>query len=121
MRKTIEEVETNMAYRWLLGYGFHDNVPHFSTFGENYERRLKDTDLFEQIFYRILMTASERKLSLFHRIDLIKKKPKELKKVQLTLRVATMQKMNEQNSLPIHFMRLQTATVLCWGRRFSVD
>ncbi|WP_081092376.1 transposase, partial [Peribacillus simplex] len=22
MRKTIEEVETNMAYRWFLGYGF---------------------------------------------------------------------------------------------------
>ncbi|MFF2289286.1 transposase, partial [Peribacillus butanolivorans] len=62
MRKTIEEVETNMAYRWFLGYGFHDKVPHFSTFGKNYERRFKDTDLFEQIFYRILMTASERKL-----------------------------------------------------------
>jgi transposase len=28
MRKTIEEVETNMAYRWFLGYGFHDKVPH---------------------------------------------------------------------------------------------
>ena len=62
MRKTIEEVETNMAYRWFLGYGFHDKVPHFSTFGKNYERRFKDTDLFEQIFYRILMTATEKKL-----------------------------------------------------------
>ncbi|GAA1377868.1 hypothetical protein GCM10009597_26690 [Peribacillus frigoritolerans] len=27
MRKMIEEVETNMAYRWFLGYGFHDKVP----------------------------------------------------------------------------------------------
>ncbi len=27
MRKTIEEVETNMAYRWFLGYGFNDKVP----------------------------------------------------------------------------------------------
>lgn len=62
MRKTIEEVETNMAYRWFLGYGFHDKVPHFSTFGKNYERRFKDTDLFEQIFYRILKTAAEKKL-----------------------------------------------------------
>ncbi|MCK1981964.1 MULTISPECIES: IS1182 family transposase [Peribacillus] len=62
MRKTIEEVETNMAYRWFLGYGFHDKVPHFSTFGKNYERRFKDTVLFEQIFYRILMTAADRKL-----------------------------------------------------------
>jgi transposase len=49
MRKTIEEVETNMAYRWFLDYGFHDKVPYFSTFGKNYERRFKDTDLFEQI------------------------------------------------------------------------
>ncbi|MDP1422219.1 transposase, partial [Peribacillus simplex] len=28
----------------------------------NYERRFKDTDLFEQIFYRILITAADRKL-----------------------------------------------------------
>ncbi|WP_340372826.1 IS1182 family transposase [Peribacillus sp. FSL E2-0218] len=62
MRKTIEEVETNMAYRWFLGYGFHDKVPHFSTFGKNYERRFKDTDLFEQIFCRILMTAANKKV-----------------------------------------------------------
>lgn len=62
MRKTIEEVETNMAYRWFLGFGFHDKVPHFSTFGKNYERRFKNTDLFEQIFYRILKSAAEKKL-----------------------------------------------------------
>ncbi|WP_143020594.1 transposase, partial [Bhargavaea beijingensis] len=52
MRRTIEEVHTNLAYRWFLGFGFYDKVPHFSTFGKNYERRFKDTDLFEQIFYR---------------------------------------------------------------------
>jgi len=62
MRQTIEELKTNMAYRWFLGYGFYDKVPHFSTFGKNYERRFKDTDLFEQIFYRILKTAAEKKL-----------------------------------------------------------
>jgi transposase len=62
MRKTIEEVETNLAYRWFLGFGFYDKVPHFSTFGKNYERRFKDTDLFEQIFYRILKEAVDKKL-----------------------------------------------------------
>jgi transposase len=62
MRKTIEEIETNLAYRWFLGFRFHDKVPHFSTFGKNYERRFKDTDLFEQIFFRILKEASEKKL-----------------------------------------------------------
>ncbi len=61
-RKTIEEAETNMAYRWFLGYGFHDKVPHFSPFGKYYEQRFKDTDLFEQIFYRILMTVADSKL-----------------------------------------------------------
>jgi transposase len=50
MRKMIEEAETNMAYHWFLGSGFHDKVPHFSTFGKNYERSFKDTDLFEHIF-----------------------------------------------------------------------
>lgn len=54
MRQTIKEIETNMAYRWFLGFGFHTEIPHFSTFGKNYERRFQDTDIFEQIFYRIL-------------------------------------------------------------------
>lgn len=48
------EVKTDMIYRWFLGYGFHDKVPHFSTFGKNYECPFKDTGLFAQIFYRIL-------------------------------------------------------------------
>ena len=39
MRQTIKEIETNMAYRWFLGFGFHTEVPHFSTFGKNYVRR----------------------------------------------------------------------------------
>ena len=54
MRQTIKEIETNVAYRWFLGFGFHTEVPHFSTFGKNYTRRFEDTDIFEQIFYRIL-------------------------------------------------------------------
>lgn len=54
MRRTIKEADVNMAYRWFLGLGIHDPVPHFSTFGKNYTRRFKGTDLFEQIFQRIL-------------------------------------------------------------------
>ncbi|MGC4379468.1 IS1182 family transposase, partial [Fictibacillus sp. Mic-4] len=62
MRQTIKEIETNLAYRWFLGYGFTEKIPHFSTFGKNYERRFKDTDLFERIFYRILKEAMDKKL-----------------------------------------------------------
>lgn len=55
MRQTIKDIEVNMAYRWFLGLGFRDKVPHFSTFGKNYKRRFENTDLFEQIFTNILM------------------------------------------------------------------
>ena len=54
MRQTIKEAAVNMAYRWFLGLSIHDPVPHFSTFGKNYTRRFQGTDLFEQIFQRIL-------------------------------------------------------------------
>ena len=62
MRQTIKEIETNMAYRWFLGFGFHSEVPHFSTFGKNYIRRFADTDLFEQIFYRVLKEIMDKGL-----------------------------------------------------------
>lgn len=55
MRQTIKEIEVNVAYRWFLGLDFYDKVPHFSTFGKNYKRRFEGTDLFEQIFQRILL------------------------------------------------------------------
>jgi transposase len=62
MRQTIKEIEVNMAYRWFLGLGFHDPVPHFSTFGKNYKRRFEGTDLFEQIFEKILYQCMKQNL-----------------------------------------------------------
>ena len=64
MRQTIKEIEVNVAYRWFLGLDMLDPVPHFSTFGKNYTRRFKDTDLFEQIFARILEDCMR-----FHLVD----------------------------------------------------
>lgn len=54
VRQTIKDIEVNNAYRWFLGLELYEPVPHFSTFGKNYTRRFKDTDLFEQIFEHIL-------------------------------------------------------------------
>ena len=62
MRQTIKEIEVNIAYRWFLGLEMQEPVPHFSTFGKNYTRRFKDTDLFEQIFSHILMECYKFKL-----------------------------------------------------------
>lgn len=59
MRQTVREIHVNNAYRWFLGYGLHEPIPHFSVFSKNYERRFKDTDLFEKIFEYILLEAIE--------------------------------------------------------------
>ena len=62
MRQTMKEIEVNVAYRWFLGLDMLDPVPHFSTFGKNYTRRFKDTDLFEHIFSKILEDCMKYKL-----------------------------------------------------------
>jgi transposase len=62
MRQTVKEIEVNMAYRWFLGLDFYDPVPHFTTFGKNYKRRFEGTDLFEQIFQKILLQCMKKGL-----------------------------------------------------------
>jgi transposase len=62
MRRTIEEIEVNVAYRWFLGFDFNDDIPHFSTFGKNYVRRFEGTTVFEDIFNAILYQAMKLKL-----------------------------------------------------------
>jgi transposase len=57
VRQTMREIEVNMAYRWYLGYGMTEKIPHFTTFGKNYERRFAGSDIFEKIFERILLEA----------------------------------------------------------------
>lgn len=59
MRRTIEEIEVNFAYRWFLGYGINEKIPHFSTFGKNYIRRFQNSTIFEDIFKEILMEAGK--------------------------------------------------------------
>ena len=31
LRQTYREIQVNVAYRWFLGYGLLDNIPHFAT------------------------------------------------------------------------------------------
>ena len=57
MRQTVKEIEVNMAYRWFLGLDITDSVPHFGTFSKNYERRFRDTDIFDRVFKHILREA----------------------------------------------------------------
>ena len=62
MRKTCEKIKVDAEYRWFLRIPFGYETPHFSTFSKNYERRFKDTDIFENIFIKIVEQAIEHNL-----------------------------------------------------------
>ena len=54
MRRTCKEIKVNMSYRWFVGIGIDQEVPNYSTWSQNYIRRFGDSDVFDQIFSRIL-------------------------------------------------------------------
>lgn len=74
MRRTTEEIQVNLAYRWYLGLDIDDPVPHFSDFSKNYTRKFSqpiqikhpqtgevyETTVFAAIFERILSEAMKR-------------------------------------------------------------
>src|SRR5574344_2710 len=57
MRKTCKKINVDAEYRWFLGIPFGQETPHFSTFSKNYERRFKNSDIFEKIFINIVKQA----------------------------------------------------------------
>ena len=59
MRRTCEECKVNIAYRWFLGLSMCDDIPNYSTWSQNYIRRYKESEVFNQIFDRILKQAIE--------------------------------------------------------------
>lgn len=59
MRRTCEKIKVDAEYRWFLGIPFGYDTPHFSTFSKNYERRFKDSNVFENIFVKIVEQAVE--------------------------------------------------------------
>ena len=62
MRQTCKKIKVDAEYRWFLGIPFGTDTPHFSTFSKNYERRFKDSDIFEEIFIEIVNQAIKYKL-----------------------------------------------------------
>lgn len=62
MRQTCKKIKVDAEYRWFLGIPFGTDTPHFSTFSKNYERRFKDSDIFEEIFIEIVKQAIKYKL-----------------------------------------------------------
>ena len=56
LRRTRDEVEMNMAYRWFIGYDIDTPVPHFATVSYAFASRFP-SEVFEEIFSWILEEA----------------------------------------------------------------
>ena len=56
LRQTHRECEVNVAYRWFLGYGLLDKLPHFATVSYAFCRRFPE-ELAVEIFEHILNKA----------------------------------------------------------------
>ena len=53
LRRIVEEIKMNVAYRWFLGYLMNEEIPHFSTISYNFKHRYTERTI-EGIFYWIL-------------------------------------------------------------------
>ncbi len=53
LRQTVAEIEVNVAYRWFIGYGLTEKIPHFSTVSYNFLHRF-DSEMFKKIFTLVL-------------------------------------------------------------------
>jgi transposase len=58
-RKLVEELGMHLAWRWFTGLGFHQPIPHHSTFSKNRHGRFQESKLFEQLFERIVKQCME--------------------------------------------------------------
>jgi transposase len=61
-RRTGEEIEVNMAYRWFLGLDLDERVPDHSTISQNRRRRFNGKDVFRRLFENILRQCIEKGL-----------------------------------------------------------
>jgi transposase len=53
-RLLCREVKVNLAYRWFCGLSIEDKVPDHSAFSRARNERFRDSDLFRQVFERVV-------------------------------------------------------------------
>ena len=58
LRRTLEEVSMNLAYRWFIGYPLNEAVPHFSTVSYNFKHWFNHATV-EYVFRWVLKVAAE--------------------------------------------------------------
>ena len=61
LRQTYREIQVNVAYRWFLGYGLLDDIPHFATVSYAFCKRFPE-ELTGEIFEHILNKALNNRM-----------------------------------------------------------
>ena len=61
LRQTYREIQVNNAYRWFLGYGLLDEIPHFATVSYAFCKRFPE-ELSNEIFEHILNKALNNRM-----------------------------------------------------------
>ena len=62
IRKTIREIQVNVAYRWFLNIPFSEQPPHFSTLSQIYKRKFEENEVYNQIFINIMKQLKDKNL-----------------------------------------------------------
>ena len=61
LRQTHQRIQDTVSYRWFLGYGLLDNIPHFATVSYAFCKRFPP-ELAEEIFEHILNKAVNNRM-----------------------------------------------------------
>jgi len=61
LRKTVAEIDVNIAYRWFLRFNLSTKIPHFATVSYAFATRFP-SEVFQEIFSWVLATAVSKKL-----------------------------------------------------------
>ena len=56
-RALCREVQLNLAYRWFCGLGIEDKLPNHSAFSRARNERFRESDIFRQVFERVVGTC----------------------------------------------------------------
>ena len=61
LRQTYQRIQDTLSYRWFLGYGLLDHIPHFATVSYAFCQRFPD-ELTSEIFEHILNKALNNRM-----------------------------------------------------------
>ena len=56
LRRTYDNLQYNMLYRWFIGYNINEEVPNHSTYSQNYKRKFckLEKDILQTVFDKVI-------------------------------------------------------------------